>query len=121
MSTAEPITLPICTVQHDFESLVSDVNDGLVPDETFWASCYKTGAESVHGKVRLALNERNRDVVDYSGVGGVEFKDDAQVSYVVPLALLFIPPAETQCRSFLERFCPGLSRACDSIYEARNC
>lgn len=68
-----PIILPIVTVQPDFESLVTDVKDGIVPEEKFWVSCYKTGEDSVHGKVHLALNERNRDLLEYEGQGGVEF------------------------------------------------
>lgn len=76
-----PIILPIATVQPDFENLITDIKDGIVPEETFWVSCYKTGEESVHGRVRLALNERNRDLVEYEGQGGVQFSgDDVKVS-----------------------------------------
>ena len=44
-----------------------------MPEEKFWVSCYKTGEESVHGKVHMALNERNRDLLEYEGQGGVVF------------------------------------------------
>ena len=81
--------LPIATVQTDFESLLTDVRDGIVPEDTFWVSCYKTGEQSVHGKVHLALNERDRDVVDYGGQGGVNFSgDDAKVGMSVPVVSL---------------------------------
>lgn len=75
------IVLPITTIQPDFESILTDVKDGIVPEDTFWVSCYKTGEQSVHGKAHLTLNERNRDVVDYIGQGGIEFNGhEAKVS-----------------------------------------
>ncbi|EKM58478.1 uncharacterized protein PHACADRAFT_117466, partial [Phanerochaete carnosa HHB-10118-sp] len=87
-----PITLPISTVQHDFESLITDVKDGIVPEETFWVSCYKTGEESVHGKVRLALSEQDRNHVEYEGKGGVHFwGDDTKHEYTVACPSLGIP------------------------------
>ena len=61
------IVLPIATVQPDFESIVNDVFSGLVPEDKFWLSCYKTGEDSVHGKVHITLNERDRNVVDFEG------------------------------------------------------
>ena len=68
----KPIVLPIATVQTDFRSIVDDVLNGLVPEDNFWLSCYKTGEQSVHGKVHLSLNEHDRNLVDYNGKGGVE-------------------------------------------------
>ena len=62
-----PIVLPIATVQTDFESLIDDVFSGLVPEDKFWLSCYKSGEQSVHGKVHLSLNERDRILVDFRG------------------------------------------------------
>ena len=83
-----PIVLPIATVRTDFESLITDVKDGIVPEETFWVSCYKTGEDSVHGKVHLVLDERNRDLVHYEGLNGIQFVgDDAKVSID-----LLVPP-----------------------------
>ena len=69
-----PIVLPIATVQTDFESLIDDVFSGLVPEDKFWLSCYKSGEQSVHGKVHLSLNERDRNLVDFRGDAGLEFK-----------------------------------------------
>ncbi len=74
------ITLPICTIQTDFKSLIEDVRNGAVPEDTFWLSCYKTGEPSVHGKVHLTLNEIDRDLVVYEGTEGVEFEVDGDVS-----------------------------------------
>lgn len=90
-----PIILPISTVQPDFESLITDVKDGIVPEEKFWVSCYKTGEESVHGKVHLALNERNRDLVEYEGQGGIQFTgNDLKREYTVACPSLGIIPTK---------------------------
>ena len=87
--TQPPITLPITTVQPDFESLITDVRDGVVPEEVFWVSCYKTGEDSVHGKAHLVLNEQNRNLVDYEGQNGVEFTgDELKVSMGALLVVL---------------------------------
>ena len=77
------IVLPIVTVQTDFETIVNDVFSGFVPEDNFWLSCYKTGETSVHGKVRLALNEQDRNRVDYHGTGGVQFDKETGVSYLL--------------------------------------
>lgn len=77
----QPIILPIATVQDGFQSIIDDVFNGLVPEDNFWLSCYKTGEQSVHGKVHLSLNERDRNLVDYEGQGGVQFAKETGVSY----------------------------------------
>ena len=77
---AQAIVLPICTIQHDFQAVVKDVLDGLVPDEKFWISCYRSEEPSVHGKAVATLDEHNRDLVHYKGQDGVELKDYGKVS-----------------------------------------
>lgn len=79
---ATPV-LPICTVQHDFNVVVKDVIDGLVPEDTFWVSCYKFGEPSVHGKAVAALDEHNRNLVLYQGRDGVDFKATEDVSHSI--------------------------------------
>lgn len=74
-----PYILPICSVQPDFEISVNDIRDGIVPEETFWLSCYKAGEDSVHGKVRLSLNERDRNIIKYEGLDGVAFAEGSEV------------------------------------------
>ncbi|THH27144.1 hypothetical protein EUX98_g7041 [Antrodiella citrinella] len=69
-----PIHLPIVTIQPDFEQVISDINSGLVPNESFWISCYKSGETTVHGKVHATLDERDRNLVRFEGQGGVDFK-----------------------------------------------
>ena len=82
-----PIILPICTVQPDFDVSVRDVNDGLVPEDKFWVSCYKAGEESVHGEVHVSLNERDYDLVNFKGEKGVSFKAGTEVSTLMRLAM----------------------------------
>lgn len=49
-------TLPYITVQHDFSSVLADARDGVIEAEDFWVSCYRAGAQSVHGKVNASRN-----------------------------------------------------------------
>ncbi|KAH9846028.1 WD40 repeat-like protein [Lenzites betulinus] len=88
--TAQPTVLPICTVQHDFKDMGKDVLDGMVPEDTFWVSCYKFGEPSVHGKATAELDERNRDLLLYRGRGGVEFKSAGEASYSIACPALGI-------------------------------
>lgn len=89
----QPITLPVCTIQHDFQAVVKDVHDGLVPNDHFWISCYKDGEPSVHGKAVASLDEQNRDLVLYEGHGGVGLKDYGKVS-----SSCIIPPPSLSMR-----------------------
>ncbi|KAH9912264.1 WD40 repeat-like protein [Amylocystis lapponica] len=43
MDATIPILLPVSTIQSDFLSIVADVRNGLIPDDSFWLSCYKVG------------------------------------------------------------------------------
>ncbi|KAI0766944.1 WD40 repeat-like protein [Trametes elegans] len=81
--SAKPILLPICTVQHDFQDIVKDVSDGVVPEDSFWVSCYKQGEPSVHGKSTAALDEHDRNLVLYKGRDGVQFKNHGKDLYSV--------------------------------------
>lgn len=73
------ITLPIATVQPDFESVISDVREGRIPEDSFWLSSYKTGEQSVHGRVQVTLDEVDRDLVVLTGINGVEFRSKGDV------------------------------------------
>ena len=78
---AQPTVLPICTIQHDFQTgIIKDVLEGVVPEDKFWVSCYKSGEPSVHGKVSITLDDLNRDLVHFEARDGVEFKDYGKVS-----------------------------------------
>ncbi|KAI0352369.1 WD40 repeat-like protein [Trametes cingulata] len=87
---AQATVLPICTVQHDFQAVVKEVLDGIVPEDTFWVSCYKYGEPSVHGKAVAALDEHNRDLVLYQGRDGIQFRDNGAALYSVACPSLHI-------------------------------
>jgi hypothetical protein len=78
-TTANPIFLPITTVQHDFETVVTDVREGTVSTEDFWISCYQQNEPSVHGKVRAELDEKDRRLVLLEGRDGVQIERGDQV------------------------------------------
>ncbi|KAG9085964.1 hypothetical protein FRC07_013243, partial [Ceratobasidium sp. 392] len=59
------------TVQVDALSVVKDVEEGVVETEDFWVSCYETGKPSVHGKVRVVIDENVRDRCTFEGREGV--------------------------------------------------
>lgn len=82
MSAPAPIVLPIVNIQHDFTSVISDVDSGIVPTEDIWVSCYKTGEPSVHGKVRISLDEVDRSVVKMVARNGVEFRRESKVRII---------------------------------------
>ena len=68
---SEAINLPTVNVQHDFQAVINDVEDGMVGEEDFWVSCYKNGEKSVHGKVRVGRDDYDKIVL--TSRGGVEF------------------------------------------------
>jgi proteasomal ATPase-associated factor 1 len=70
----KPITLPVATIQHDFQSVIIDVREGTVPFEDFWISCYRPDCPSVHGQVRVELDESDRTKVQLKSRDGVEIQ-----------------------------------------------
>ncbi|CAL1716002.1 unnamed protein product [Somion occarium] len=109
------ITLPISTIQHDFEAVISDVQEGIIPDDSFWVSFYKSGEPSVHGKVHLTLDEENRDLVRFEGRGGVVFEHRGGRDYYVACPTLSVP--ETRVVVPSRQYSDPLPRlASDQIY-----
>jgi hypothetical protein len=93
-----PIFLPIATVQHDFEAVVTDVREGVVPSEDFWISCYHQNEPSVHGKVRAELDETDRNLVLLEGRDGVQIeRGGVSVRSSLPLA------ADSQAQTFFSK------------------
>ena len=76
------INLPISSIQPDFEAVINEVKEGIVPEDSFWLSFYKSGETSVHGKVTLTLDEKDRNLVLYEGKDGVVFKNQGKVSEI---------------------------------------
>lgn len=76
-----PMALPILTVQSDFADVIADVDAGLVPEDRFWLSCYKSGEPSVHAKVHVALDDVDRNLIRFTPKDGdVDFVKTRNVS-----------------------------------------
>lgn len=72
------IFLPQVTIQHDFQTVIAEVQEGIIPEEPFWVSCYKAEHDSVHGKVHVQRIEGSRiDVIP--DPSGVEFRREEHV------------------------------------------
>ncbi|KAF7291125.1 WD40 repeat-like protein [Mycena indigotica] len=69
--------LPILNVQHTFPEVISDVRSGGLPQDTFWLSCYGDGP-GIHSKVRVTLDDIQRDVVKLDGSLGIEIKEQGK-------------------------------------------
>ncbi|KAJ6509174.1 WD40-repeat-containing domain protein [Mycena vitilis] len=78
-----PSKLPVITIQPTFLEVIEEVRSGFVASDTFWLSGYKTSEPSIHSKVRVTLNEVNRNVVHLEASGGMEIKDVGKDNYVV--------------------------------------
>ena len=76
------INLPISSIQPDFEAVINEVKEGIVPEDSFWLSFYKSGETSVHGKVTLTLDEKDRNLVLYEGKDGGVFNNRGKVSEI---------------------------------------
>lgn len=63
MSTPNPVVVPVVTIQPTAGEIIQEVNDGVIPMDKFWVSCYKTGEPSVHTKIHVELDERDRNLV----------------------------------------------------------
>ncbi|KII89068.1 hypothetical protein PLICRDRAFT_91516 [Plicaturopsis crispa FD-325 SS-3] len=85
--------LPIATIQPTFAEVISDVRAGLIPQDTFWVSCYRADAPSVHAKVDVTLHGTDRDRVLFAvREGDVDFAESDNGAYIVACASLGIPP-----------------------------
>jgi proteasomal ATPase-associated factor 1 len=72
------LSLPVVSVQNTFPQVVQEVEEGLVPDEKFWVSCYKNSEPSVHAKVNTELDHLDRSLVHFKPIeGDVEVSRDA--------------------------------------------
>lgn len=77
MAETRSRTLPITTIHPEFSSIIAETRSGVIPGDTFWVSCYKSGEPSVHGKVKVELDENDptREKVSFAGHDGVEMKE----------------------------------------------
>ncbi|KAG2006284.1 ribosome assembly protein 4 [Coprinopsis cinerea AmutBmut pab1-1] len=69
-----PQVLPVVTVQPTLGEVLHEVQEGIIPLERVWISCYKNSEPSVHGKYIAVLDNVDRDLVTLSKEEpGIEF------------------------------------------------
>ncbi|KAJ7071782.1 WD40-repeat-containing domain protein [Mycena belliarum] len=78
-----PSKLPVVTIQPTFIEVIEEVRAGLVPSDKFWLSCDNHSEHSIHSKVRVTLDEVNRNTVQFEPSGEVEITESGQNNYVV--------------------------------------
>lgn len=93
--TTTAISLPVVTIQHTFPEVIQEVQDGLLPYEKFWVSCYKSSETSIHAKINAELDDHDRNLVNLTTIeekGNVEVSSDANgVSQsIYPLSFFFL-------------------------------
>jgi len=72
------LTLPVVAIQDSFPEVIQDIQEGIVPLDRFWVSCYKTAEPSVHAKIHAELDERDRNLVNLKPTeGDVEVARDS--------------------------------------------
>ena len=64
------LILPTVNVQPDLPAVVADVLDAAIPQERIWVSCY--AHESLHAKINVVLDERNRDQINFVSDGNLK-------------------------------------------------
>ncbi|KAK7691141.1 hypothetical protein QCA50_006244 [Cerrena zonata] len=108
------INLPISNIQPDFEAVIHDVREGTVPEDSFWLSFYKSGEQSVHGKVALSLDEKDRNLILYDGKDGVVFDHPGKRDYLLSCAALSV--LETRAVVPSAQFTDPLPRSANDQY-----
>ncbi|KAG8924494.1 hypothetical protein FRC02_010398 [Tulasnella sp. 418] len=70
---ADTIHLPQVTLQHDIQTVIDDVRQGITSEgEDVWISCYLNGRPSVHGKAKISPASEGE--VSIEGREGVQLK-----------------------------------------------
>jgi proteasomal ATPase-associated factor 1 len=66
MASDTPQTVPVVTVQPSIGEVLQEVQEGLVPSDKFWVSCYRASETTIHSKITAELDEVDRDLVNLS-------------------------------------------------------
>lgn len=84
VSSHKPIVLPIATIQHTLPSIASEIYHAIIPSEHVWLSCYIQGEPSVHGKIKLSLDDEDRAKINFEGKEGVRLErvDEVCIRFV---------------------------------------
>ncbi|PPQ76024.1 hypothetical protein CVT26_005553 [Gymnopilus dilepis] len=92
---ASALTLPVVSIQPTYTEIIHEVQEGLIPYEKIWISCYKSSEASVHAKVNAELDEQDRNRVNLTAVeGDVEVSQTPSGDYTVACKPLGIPPTK---------------------------
>jgi hypothetical protein len=62
--SSQRFSLPTVIIQPTFKTVISEVDSGIIPFESFWVSCYRQKQPTVHAKIHVELDEIQRDVVN---------------------------------------------------------
>ncbi|KAF9523680.1 WD40-repeat-containing domain protein [Crepidotus variabilis] len=73
------ISLPVISIQPSFPEVLQEIQDGVIPFDKFWVSCYKSGETSTHAKVLAELDETDRNLVLLKPVNEDGERDDDSV------------------------------------------
>jgi proteasomal ATPase-associated factor 1 len=84
------IDLPQVTIQHDFQTVMSDVRDNVILQEDVWLSCYKTGESSLHTKLSIAKDAGDIIMSPAEPACGLEFEKLGSTRYSATYAPLGI-------------------------------
>lgn len=76
MSSPNTIILPAVSIQPSFPEVIQEVQDGVIPFDKFWVSCYKNSETSIHAKVFVELDDVDRNLVLLKPVKDSGEKDD---------------------------------------------
>ena len=83
------LSLPVVSVQNTFSQVNQEVEDGLIPEDKFWVSCYKNSEPSVHAKVNAELDHLDRSLVRLNPIeGDVEISRDG--TGVSPISIFLV-------------------------------
>jgi len=83
------LSLPVISIQNTFPQVIQEVEDGLIPDDKFWVSCYKNSEPSIHAKINAELDHLDRNLVRLNPVqGDVEISRDG--TGVSPMSIFLL-------------------------------
>ncbi|KAG8959358.1 hypothetical protein FRC03_008088 [Tulasnella sp. 419] len=121
---ADTIHLPQVTLQHDIQTVIDDVRQGITSEgEDVWISCYLNGRPSVHGKAKISpasegeVSIEGREGVQLRRIGGGVYSaacpslDIGETILKSPKATLGEVKSQQVSRSLVPRQLKGHSRA----------
>ncbi|KAJ8080071.1 hypothetical protein AAF712_013194 [Marasmius tenuissimus] len=91
----ELVRLPTTTIQPTYTTVIQEVWSGVIPSEEIWLSRYHQGQDSTHDRIRVTLDDEDRDRVVFestsSAGGGLKLSRNEDGSYTVDSTRLLVP------------------------------